>query len=76
MLWAILIPGPDDVIAMASKEAAESAAQGHNEVVDADSWPLPDRREAYRAVVIEWPHDAASHTAALAHNDQGKGPAR
>ena len=68
ILWAILIPGPDDVIAMASEEAAEFAAQRHNEVVDSDSWPLPERCDAYRAVVIEWPHDGKSHADYLAHN--------
>jgi hypothetical protein len=67
MLWAVLIPGPDDVIAMPSKEAAVSAAYDHNLVVDADTWPIPDRRDAYRAVVIEWPHDAESHALAV-HN--------
>lgn len=60
-LWAMLIPGPDDVWPMPSKEAAEIAAEGHNRIVDADDWPYPELRECQRATVIEWPYDAEAH---------------
>ncbi len=34
-LWALLIPGPDEVWAMPSKDAAEDAANRHNEAIEA-----------------------------------------
>ena len=67
-LWAILIPGPDDVWAMSSKDAAEDAANRHNEAIEAGGFA--DKREmspaAIAARVIEWPYDAESHAEALA----------
>ena len=65
-LWAILIPGPDDLIAFPSKEAAEQAAKYHNEYVYSDRWPLPDRKDFYCAEVVAWPHGARSHAIELA----------
>jgi hypothetical protein len=67
-LWAMLIPGPDEVWAMPSKEAAEAAANRHNKAIEAPglaaTWgdiPL----SALQATVIEWPYDAESHAEAL-----------
>lgn len=68
-LWALLVPGPDDVWAMPNKPAAEEAAAKHNELVDRDDWPFPDLRKSSRAKVIEWPYDAESHAAALASHE-------
>jgi hypothetical protein len=61
-LWALLVPGPDDLWPMPSHEAADEAAQRHNKIVDADNWPYPELRESSRARVIEWPYGAESHT--------------
>jgi hypothetical protein len=67
-LWALLIPGPDEVWAMPSKDAAEDAANRHNEAIEAggfaDKWEMSP--EAIAARVIEWPYDAESHADALA----------
>lgn len=72
-LWALLIPGPDDVWAMPSKEAAENAAKKHNTAVDSDNWPLKDTvpRSMCYATVIEWPYDAAEHAESLDNDDYG-----
>jgi hypothetical protein len=65
-LWALLIPGPDDVWAMPNKESAESAMAEHNKCVDGADWPLPELRDQCRASVIIWPHSAESHEECLA----------
>jgi hypothetical protein len=66
-LWAIHIPGPDDVWAMPSEDAARKAADEHNAAVR-------DRGMAARfqidedqllAKVIEWPHTAESHAESM-----------
>lgn len=68
-LWAILIPGPDDVWAMPSEAAAFGAILKHNACVDSASWPQDIPKSACYASVIEWPYDAESHTEALAENE-------
>lgn len=69
-LWAILIPGPDDVWAMPSEAAAFEAIAKHNAAIDSVSWPLQDvPKSACYASVIRWPYDAASHAEALANDD-------
>lgn len=71
-LWALFIPGPDDVWAMPSKEAAEDAANRHNEAIEAggfaDKWEMSPAAIAAR--VIEWPWDAAWHAEILANGQQ------
>lgn len=66
-LWAILIPGPDDVWAMPSKAAAEAAAARHNAAVTqaglAERFDMP--AASVLAQVIEWPHSADGHAEAL-----------
>ncbi len=66
-LWALLIPGPDEVWAMASKEQAESDAKRHNDVLTKNNlpeqWGVP--AEAVQAQVIEWPYSAEEHAEAL-----------
>lgn len=70
-LWALLVPGPDDVWAMPSKEAAEDAANRHNEAIEAggfaDKWEMSPAAIAAR--VIEWPYDAESHAEAMASQE-------
>ena len=68
-LWALLIPGPDDVWAMTSLAAAEDAMAKHNELVARDDWPLPELRAQCQARVIEWPHSAEMHAEALANDE-------
>jgi hypothetical protein len=68
-LWALLIPGPDDVWAMTSLAAAEEAKVKHNELVDRADWPLPELRAQCQASVIEWPHSAEMHAEALANDE-------
>ncbi len=69
-LWAILIPGPDDVWAMPSEAAAFEAIAKHNAAVDSVSWPLKDvPKSACYASVIEWPHSAEDHAEALANDE-------
>lgn len=70
-LWAMHVPGPDDVFAMASEEAAHSAVAEHNKAV-AEMW-LAERfgmtPEQVSACVIEWPHSAESHAESLASGE-------
>lgn len=69
-LWAILIPGPDDVWAMPSEAAAFEAIAKHNAAVDAVSWQPDDLpKSAWYASVIEWPYDADSHAEALREDE-------
>jgi hypothetical protein len=66
-LWAMLIPGPDDVWAMPSKEAAEEYAAKHNKAIEsgllAERFCLP--KESVQARVIEWPYSAEAHAEAM-----------
>ena len=66
-LWALLIPGPDEVWAMASKEKADADAERHNAVLAKNNlpeqWGVPP--EAVQAQVIEWPYSAEDHAEAL-----------
>lgn len=66
-LWALLIPGPDEVWAMVSKENAEADAELHNAVLVKNNlpeqWGVPP--EAVQAQVIEWPYSAEEHAEAL-----------
>ena len=71
-LWCIRIPGPDDLFAKESKEAAEIAAAEHNKAIT--EWyetqtelkrELLPTLENMKAVVEPWPWDAGSHAADL-----------
>ena len=66
-LWALLIPGPDDVWAMPSKEAADEAAEKHNKAIEtgllAERFCVP--KESVQARVIEWPYSAKEHAEAM-----------
>lgn len=66
-LWAMHVPGPDDVYAMASEEDAQAAVEAHNKAVEAsglaERYGLPP--ESVRARVIEWPHSIESHAESL-----------
>lgn len=70
-LWALLIPGPDDLWAMPSKAVADDAAEVHNKAIEnygmAERFGMPG--EALCAQVIEWPHSAAEHAEALASGE-------
>ena len=75
-LWCISIPGPGDLHAMPNLVTAQHCAWRSNHSVFAwldkkqlgqtpeqiAAWPA---RESVTAVVMEWPHDAASHAEAL-----------
>ena len=70
-LWCIHIPGPDDVYAEPSHDAAVASARVHNGWL-AGTLALEPRTEHHvsleslRAFVTPWPWDAVSHAAALA----------
>lgn len=70
-LWAMHVPGPDDVFAMESEAAAHEAAEAHNKAVKdaglAERFGLPEA--SLTARVIEWPHSAESHTECLANGE-------
>ena len=67
-LWAMLIPGPDDVWAMPSKEAADEYAEKYNKAIEtgllADRFCVP--KESVKARVIEWPYSKEEHAEAMA----------
>lgn len=63
--WCVHIPGPDDLYAQPSKEAADKLAAEHNRVMGEwyDSEPRGPHypvRESIMAEVIEWPHEPVS----------------
>jgi hypothetical protein len=77
-IYCLHIPGPDDVYAAPSKEAAEMAAKDWNEFIrahrarvdaqDANAGVFDDISpplESSLASVIEWPHSAESHAEAV-----------
>ena len=70
-LWAILIPGPDEVFAMESEEKAKEEAAKHNAFVDSEK--LAEKSgvstDALYAQVIEWPHDNQTHSDCLESGD-------
>lgn len=74
-LWCIRVPGPDDVFAMANKEAAEAAVVKHNEWITdwyeneakkEDGLKLLPTLENMKAVVELWPWNAKAHAESLA----------
>lgn len=66
-LWAMHVPGPDDVYACESKAAAEQRAKEHNEAIRKIELARQFGMEpaTIEARVIEWPHSAESHAVAL-----------
>jgi hypothetical protein len=69
-LWCIHIPGPDDLYAAASREAAESMAADHNAAIerhrDRSGWTENDPLfENCLAVVEPWPGTVDEHAADL-----------
>ncbi len=70
-LWAILIPGPDDLFAMASESDAQKAAEEHNAAVKANGlaerFKIPE--DHLFAKVVPWPHSAESHAESLASGE-------
>lgn len=77
-LWCIRIPGPDDVWAMRSKEAAEAAAEKHNAAItkwyaqQTDMKYLPTL-ENMKAVVEPWPWSEKCHKESLAEQAASNG---
>ena len=72
-LWCIYIPGPDDVYAAPSKEAAEHMAECHNTAMASylqahpellDRWGVTI--ESIKAQVREWDHGPDEHAKELA----------
>lgn len=66
-LWAMHVPGPDDVYACESKAAAEQRAREHNDAIRKVELARQFGMEpaTIEARVIEWPHSAESHAVAL-----------
>jgi hypothetical protein len=69
-LWCIHIPGPCEVHAAPSKDAAEHMAKKHNEAMAAYFAKNPPSQftpsiECTQASVIEWPHSPEEHAHAL-----------
>ena len=66
-LWCIHIPGPDEVHAAPSKEAADHMAAKHNAVMatyyasGALNLEFAPTLENVQAAVIKWPYDKSSH---------------
>jgi hypothetical protein len=69
-LWCMHIPGPDDVYATPSREAAQEMADKHNEAMRR-FWERHPRTEhdpsdaALTAVVVPWMWSAEDHADAL-----------
>jgi hypothetical protein len=68
-LWAVHVQGPDDVLAMEDKPAAERRAAEINEWFE--RWSQrpeadPGLDPRIHAEVIAWPHSAEGHAEALA----------
>lgn len=69
-LWAMHIPGPDDIYAAPSKEAAEHMAKLHNASMDAFFEKHPRTQDdpskvCVTAVVVPWPFGAEDHAEAI-----------
>ncbi|XUW92399.1 hypothetical protein OH764_21540 [Burkholderia sp. M6-3] len=62
-LWCVHIEGPDDFIAMASREAAQREASAINEYVERSGQAQGAARA--RAVAMEWPFPPEGHARAL-----------
>jgi hypothetical protein len=78
-LWAVHIPGPDDMAAAPSKEAAEYVAKHHNETVVPALQKFRDSRpeaehayfppiESCMAYASPWPWDADEHAESVAED--------
>jgi hypothetical protein len=67
-LWCVNITGPDDVVAVASRQQAISAAMWFNQwwITNIANKGLHPYDPTMWAVPIPWPYDAASHAANLA----------
>lgn len=64
--WCVHVPGPDDLYAAASHEAAQAHADALNAMIrryiETNTTTENDPSEiAMTAVVVPWPYDAASH---------------
>ncbi|MGE8367018.1 hypothetical protein [Cupriavidus sp.] len=73
-LWAIHVEGPDDIIAVPSRDAAEREAVLLNQQFA--SVPKSKHAPVARAVVIEWPYTAAGHAQSLGRDWDKKGNRR
>ncbi|MFL9988094.1 hypothetical protein [Paraburkholderia sediminicola] len=62
-LWCIHIEGLNDFIVADSQRAAEQEASAINTYIDGAE--TGQRAAVLRAVVVEWPFDAADHARAL-----------
>ena len=74
-LWCIHIPGPDEVHAAPSKDAADHVAAKHNAAMatyyasGATNLEFAPPIESVQAVAIKWPHDQQSHADELREFD-------
>lgn len=70
-LWAVYVPGPDELWAKESKDAAEEHSKAHNDEITKNKWhekwgmPL----ESVLTTVVEWPYSAEAHAEALANEE-------
>lgn len=74
VLYAIHVPGPEEIYAMPSKEVAEICAAKHNATIGKylDTLPLKElspSRESCMANVVEWDGTAEGHAEALTEFD-------
>lgn len=68
-LWALYVPGCDEVWAMVSRGAAVTAAIRHNRAVVQRAAETGDRASEVYARAIEWPWDAETHAQCLADGE-------
>lgn len=71
-LWALLIEGPDSVLAMPSKEEAEARAAELNaeyETYKSQPGAQAEYIARWNAVVAPWPFSAEAHAEELTNED-------
>lgn len=70
-LYALFIPGPDDVWAMPSREDAEAAADAHNMAMEkaALANPLYSPICEFKARACEWMHSAGDHAESMRNEE-------
>jgi len=68
-LWCIHVEGPDDMIAMPSKETAERDAEIMNNGWRGRRDPSPND-PGFNAVAVEWPYSAEQHAEDMSRSRQ------
>ncbi len=70
-LYALFVPGPDEVWAMPSRHGAEAAANKHNLAMEkaALTKPLYSPICAFKARACEWMHSAGDHAESMRNEE-------